>query len=70
MARDTGEPLAVSEQTLKKRLREKGLLASVDRTRGTLTIRRMIGGTTTDVLHLFRTTLLPEGPEEEDEVSR
>jgi hypothetical protein len=70
MARDTGEPLAVSEQTLKKRLREKGLLASVDRTRGTLTIRRMIGGTTTDVLHLFRTTLLPEGPEEEDEVGR
>ena len=68
IARDTGEPLAVSEQTLKKRLREKGLLASVEQKRETLTIRRSIGGTATDVLHLWRTTLLAEDPEEEDEV--
>jgi hypothetical protein len=68
MARDTGEALAISEQTLKKRLRDKGLLASVERNRETLTIRRSIGGTTKDVLHLWRSTLLPEGPVEEDEV--
>jgi hypothetical protein len=68
MARDTGEALPVSEQTLKKRLRDKGLLASVDKKRETLTIRRSIGGTSPDVLHLWRTTLLPEGPVEGDEV--
>jgi hypothetical protein len=68
MARDTGEPLAISDQTLKKRLRDKGLLASVDKKRETITIRRSIGGTSPDVLHLWRTTLLAEEPEEEDEV--
>jgi hypothetical protein len=67
MARDTDESLAISEQVLRRRLRDRGLLASVDHARGTLTIRRSIGGTSKDVLHLWRTTLLPEGPEEEDE---
>lgn len=68
MARDTEEALAISEQMLKKRLRDKGLLASVEQKRETLTIRRSIGGTSQDVLHLWRTTLLAEDPEEEDEV--
>jgi hypothetical protein len=69
MARDTDEALAISEQTLKRRLRDKGLLASVDQKHETLAIRRSIGGTTTDVLHLWRATLLPAHPEEEDEVA-
>jgi hypothetical protein len=64
-ARD--EILAVSIGTLKKRLREKGLLASTDEKRQTLTVRRTICGSTKDVLHLFKGTLLPEAPTGEDE---
>jgi Domain of unknown function (DUF3854)/Domain of unknown function (DUF927) len=70
MARDTDEALTISEHTLKRRLRDRGLLASVDRKRETLTIRRTIDGTSKEVLHLWRTTLLTEDPEEEDEVGR
>jgi len=66
MGREGGEPLAVSEQTLKKRLREKGLLASVDQKRETLTVRRNIAGSTKSVLHLLRSTLLPEEPDKPD----
>ncbi len=58
--RDVGDVLAVSEQTLKKRLHEKGHLASIDGTRETLTVRRNIGGSTRSVLHILRITLLPE----------
>lgn len=58
--RDMGEVLAVSEPTLKKRLHEKGLLASVDQKRQTLTVRPSIGGPTKDVLHFLRSTVLPE----------
>jgi hypothetical protein len=65
--RDAGELIAVSEQTLKKRLHEKGLLASVDGKRQTLTVRRSIAGSSKDVLHLSRGTLLPEEPESEGE---
>jgi Domain of unknown function (DUF3854) len=65
MARDTEEPLAISEQVLRKRLCDRNLLASVEKKRGTLTVRRSIGGTSKDVLHLWRTALLAEDPEEE-----
>lgn len=66
VGRDLGELLTVSEQTLKKRLHEKGLLASVDLKRETLAVRRTIGGSSKEVLHLFRNTLLPEGHDQED----
>ena len=66
MARDMSEPFAVSEQTLKKRLFEKGLLASVDAKRETLTVRRSIAGSKKSVLHFLRSTLLPEAPDDED----
>jgi hypothetical protein len=66
VGRDVGEALPVSEQTLKKRLHEKGLLASIDQKRETLTVRRSIGGTLKEVLHLFRNTLLPEGRDQHD----
>ena len=62
--RDSGEVLPVSESTLKKRLRDKGLLASTDAKRQTLTIRRTIAGSSKDVLHFCRSTLLPEEPDE------
>jgi hypothetical protein len=63
-ARD--EMLAVSVGTLKKRLREKGLLASTDENRETLTVRRTICGSIKDVLHLLKSTLLPEATDDED----
>jgi hypothetical protein len=64
--RDAGEELGVSEQTLKKRLRDKKLLASIDEKRETLTVRRSICGSTKDVLHFCRSTLLLDDAEESD----
>jgi len=60
LSRDLGEGLSVSEHTLRKRLCEKGLLASVDEKRETLTVRRTISGVAKSVLHFRRATLLPE----------
>jgi hypothetical protein len=59
--RDSGEVLSVSEQTLRRRLREKGLLASAEGHRETLTVRRTIMGSSRSVLHLLRETVLPKG---------
>ena len=64
--RDSGEVLAVTEQTLKKRLREKNLLASIDQNRETLTVRRRIEGSSKDVLHIHRSVLLPDEPDDQD----
>lgn len=58
--RDAGDILAVSEQTLKKRLQEKRLLESVDKARETITVRRNIAGTAKSVLHFLRATILPD----------
>lgn len=58
--RDSGEVLAVSEQTLRKRLHERRLLASTDQSRETLTVRRSICGSSRSVLHFLRSTILPE----------
>jgi hypothetical protein len=52
IGRSTGEQLAVSEITLRKRLHEKRLLASTDPIRGTLTVRRKICGASIPVIHL------------------
>jgi hypothetical protein len=66
--RDEGEVLPVTTPTLNKRLHEKGLLASVDKKRQTLTIRKTVGGSSKSVLHLWRRVLLPEMPDgEQDE---
>ena len=59
-ARDCGEPFAISEHTLKKRLREKNLLASIDTKRETLTVRRIIRGSSKTILHFLRSTILPD----------
>jgi hypothetical protein len=66
VGRDCGEILPITEQILKKRLREKNLLASTDESRGTLTIRKRIQGSNKDVLHFHRSTLFPEEPEDTD----
>ena len=58
--RDVGQILTVSERTLRKRLQEKGFLASVEKSRETNTIRRTICGSSKSVLHFRRSTILPE----------
>ncbi len=67
MARDMNEPFTTSPQTLKKRLFEKGLLASVETKRQTLTVRRAIAGSTHHVLHFSKNTLLPDAQAAEDD---
>lgn len=67
-SRDLGDALAVTPQTLNKRLKEKGLLMSIDGNRETLTVRRTIAGTSKPVLHLRRGTLLPEDAGQGSEV--
>ncbi|MGA2717158.1 MAG: DUF3854 domain-containing protein [Bryobacteraceae bacterium] len=62
--RNVGEALPISEQTLRKRLHEKGLLASTDENRDTLTVRRTIGGAGKTVLHFLRGTILPDAIDE------
>jgi hypothetical protein len=66
-AREVGEALPVTEFTLRKRLREKKLLATVDEGRDTLTIRRTIGGVLKHVLHLHRQVVFPAGSDDEDD---
>jgi hypothetical protein len=65
MAHDAGEGLSVTPQTLRKRLKEKGLLVSVDHKRETLTVRRRLGGSSKEVLHLSRSIVLPESWDDE-----
>ena len=52
------ERLTVSEQTLRQRLREQGLLASVDAGRQMLQVRRTLGGRPRQVLHLRTSDVL------------
>jgi hypothetical protein len=65
--RDVGDVLAISEQTLRKRLNEKGMLASVDEARQTLTVRRTLGGSSKSVLHFLRVTVLPEASDGDED---
>jgi len=64
--RDAGESLSVTEATLKRRMRERDLLASTDTSRQTITIRRKLDGATREVLHLSRETVLPGAEEDPD----
>ncbi|MCC6363182.1 MAG: bifunctional DNA primase/polymerase [Bryobacterales bacterium] len=52
LGRKTGEPLVVGETTLRKRMREKGLLKSVDESREVLTVRKTIQRQQASVLHV------------------
>jgi hypothetical protein len=52
MGRDAGEVLPVGSKTLHKRLHERGLLASTEEARRTLTVRRMLEGSRRTVLHV------------------
>jgi hypothetical protein len=57
LAQEVGDRLAVTPQTLRRRLNEGGLLASVDSSRQVLTVRRVLEGQRRDVLHLSTATL-------------
>lgn len=61
MGQASGEPLPVSEPTLWKRMRERGLLASTDDKRQTLKVRRTIDGCRKNVIHV-NTSLLLDDP--------
>jgi hypothetical protein len=69
-ARDQNESFAITAQTLRRRLKEKGLLATTDAGRGKLTVRKTLQGARRDVLHIAWTaapsgaktgTIGPEG---------
>ena len=66
MAGKGGDGIGVTSQTLRKRLSERGLLASVDAKRETLTVRRTLEGKQRDVLHLVSSQLGTPAPEEPD----
>jgi hypothetical protein len=58
-----GHGVAVTVNTLRKRLHERGLLASTESGgRGTLTTRRLLGGRRRSVLHVVRDFLDPVEP--------
>lgn len=52
MGRDTNDPIAIAPKTLRQRMQEAGLLASVDSERKRLTVRRTLDGGRRAVLHV------------------
>ncbi|MDP9476913.1 MAG: DUF927 domain-containing protein, partial [Actinomycetota bacterium] len=62
-----GESLAVGVRTIRKRLKEKGYLASTDDKRQTLTVRRTVEGVKDrSVLHLRLSSLFSDGDEPDE----
>ena len=59
-AEGSGEPLGITEIKLRKRLNEQGQLRTIDQSRETLTIRKMVGGSRREVLHVGIAPLLPQ----------
>jgi hypothetical protein len=56
------ERLPIGAQTLRHRLREQGLLASVDVGRQMLLVRRILEGVSKQVLHLEASDLMNSSP--------
>jgi hypothetical protein len=54
-ARDQGDSFPVSAHTLRRRLKDKGLLAATDTARSKLTVRKTLQGERREVLHIIRT---------------
>jgi len=65
----TGDGLAITGQVLTKRLHERGLLASTDQARETLTVRRKLEGKQRRVLHFAAETIVPAATAEPDETT-
>jgi hypothetical protein len=62
LGHEVGDRLSVAPQTLRKRLKERGILASTDENRQVLTVRRMLEGQRRDVLHLSSSIISPPQP--------
>lgn len=58
VTRRANEPLPIATKTIHKRLNERGYLKTTDSSRGTLTVRRSIGESRIEVLHLRASALL------------
>jgi hypothetical protein len=69
LASEQGESLTVSAPTLRRRLKERGLLAGTDTKRETLTLRRVLQGASRNVLHLNSSSLCakPDIPDNDRE---
>ena len=66
MAKDSGTPITIGSQTLRKRLHEAGMLKSIDEARETLTVRRTLRGAVRNVLHLNADAVAERVREESD----
>lgn len=64
LARDMGDGLPIAPRTLHKRLHEKGLLASTETGRNTLTVRRVLAGSRRVVLHVRAQVVMPAGTDQ------
>jgi hypothetical protein len=60
LAGDQGDALTVSPRTLRKRLKERGLLAATDTRREVLTVRLTLEGQRREVLHLLADVFCPD----------
>lgn len=67
MAGENGEGIMVNSSTLHKRLNEKGLLVSIEKTRGTLTVRKTLGGARREVLHLNTCSIVCQESDQSDQ---
>jgi hypothetical protein len=56
---EVGDRIALTPQTLRRRLKERGVLVSTEPQRRMLTVRRTLEGHRRDVLHLDKLTLSP-----------
>jgi hypothetical protein len=59
LGHEIGDRLAVVPQTLRKRLKERGMLCTLGERRQTLTVRRSFEGQRREVLHLAAATVAP-----------
>jgi hypothetical protein len=66
LGRDGGDALNVSAITLRRRLKDRGLLRSIDAGRETLTVRRVLGGQQRHVLHVSARALGAGSPDKPD----
>jgi hypothetical protein len=60
---EVGDRLALTPQTLRRRLKERGVLVSTEPQRRMLTVRPTLEGHRRDVLHLDKATLSPPVPD-------
>lgn len=65
LGQEVGDRLSLTPQTLRKRLKERGVLVSTDTGRQVLTVRRILEGQRRDVLHV-RSTILSSSEQSGD----